>query len=66
MEDVGEFYRDHRVELVASLPYYLEVSVDRVCGSGTYKKSIEVLKRLNNLGYGFQRFELFVPNCPQS
>ena len=52
MEDVGEFYRDQRVELVASLPYYLEDSVDRVRGSGTYKKSIEVLKRLNNLGYG--------------
>jgi len=52
MEDVGEFYRDQRVELVATLPYYLEDSVDRVRGSGTYKKSIEVLKRLNNLGYG--------------
>jgi radical SAM/Cys-rich protein len=52
MEDLAEFYRDQRVELVASLPYYLEDGVDRVRGSGAYMKSIEALKRLNTLGYG--------------
>jgi radical SAM/Cys-rich protein len=52
MEDLAEFYRDQRVELVASLPYYLEDSVDRVRGSGTYKKSIATLRKLNKLGYG--------------
>jgi radical SAM/Cys-rich protein len=40
------------VELVASLPYYLEDNVDRVRGNGTFKKSIAALKRLNELGYG--------------
>jgi radical SAM/Cys-rich protein len=52
MEDLPEFYRDQHVELVASLPNYLEDGVDRVRGSGTYKKSIEALKWLNTLGYG--------------
>jgi len=52
MENLAEFYRDQRVELVASLPNYLEDGVDRVRGCGTYKKSIEALKRLNTLGYG--------------
>jgi radical SAM/Cys-rich protein len=52
MTDLPEFYRDHQVELVASLPYYLEDSVDRVRGSGTFKKSIQALLRLNSLGYG--------------
>ena len=52
MEDLAGFYRDRDVELIASLPYYLEDSVDRVRGSGTFRKSIEALQTLNALGYG--------------
>jgi radical SAM/Cys-rich protein len=52
MEGLPEFYRDNNVELVASLPYYLEDNVDRVRGSGTFKKSIAALQKLNSLGYG--------------
>ena len=50
--DLPEFYRDYDVELVASLPYYLEDNVDRVRGSGTFKKCIGALQKLNSLGYG--------------
>jgi radical SAM/Cys-rich protein len=52
MADLPEFYRDHDVELVASLPYYLEDNVDRVRGSGTFKKCIAALQEMNSLGYG--------------
>jgi radical SAM/Cys-rich protein len=52
MNDLPDFYRDNGVDLVASLPYYLEDGVDRVRGSGAYGKSIDALKRLNSLGYG--------------
>jgi radical SAM/Cys-rich protein len=52
MEDLPEFYRDNDVALVASLPYYLEDDVDRVRGSGTFRKSIDALRKLNGLGYG--------------
>jgi len=52
MEDLPRFYRDHAVELIASLPYYLEDNVDRVRGGGAFKKSIEALQMLNALGYG--------------
>jgi radical SAM/Cys-rich protein len=52
MDDLPRFYRDNGVELVASLPYYIEDGVDRVRGSGTFKKSIAALKLLNGLGYG--------------
>ncbi len=52
MEDLPEFYRDQGVELVASLPYYLEDNVDRVRGSGTFRKCIDALRRLNGLGFG--------------
>jgi radical SAM/Cys-rich protein len=52
MEDLPEFYRDHGVEIVASLPYYKEDSVDRVRGNGTFKKCVAALRQLNRLGYG--------------
>jgi radical SAM/Cys-rich protein len=52
MEDLPEFYRDHGVEIVASLPYYKEDSVDRVRGIGTFKKCVAALQQLNRLGYG--------------
>jgi radical SAM/Cys-rich protein len=52
MEGFPEFYRDHGVELIASLPYYLEDNVDRVRGSGSFKKIIAALEHLNELGFG--------------
>jgi radical SAM/Cys-rich protein len=51
-EHLPEFYRDHRVELVCSLPYYQADLVDRLRGTGTFEKSLEALRRLNRLGYG--------------
>jgi radical SAM/Cys-rich protein len=47
-----EFYRDHEVELIASMPCYLEVNVTATRGNGTFQKSIDALRRLNSLGYG--------------
>jgi radical SAM/Cys-rich protein len=52
MEDMPEFYKSHRVQLVGSLPCYLEENVDRQRGSGVYQQSIEALKLLNSIGYG--------------
>jgi len=52
MGDLPDFYRDHRVEIIASLPYFREENVDRVRGNGVFRKSIEALRRLNRLGYG--------------
>jgi radical SAM/Cys-rich protein len=51
-EHLAEFYRDHRVELVCSLPYYQEDLVDRLRGAGVFQKSLSALHRLNRLGYG--------------
>ena len=51
-EDTAEFLADNRVELVASLPCYLEENVDSQRGPGTYERSLEVLRLLNRLGYG--------------
>ncbi len=52
MEEMIGFYRDAGVRLVASLPCYTKANVDSQRGDGVYDKSIEVLKRLNAVGYG--------------
>jgi len=60
MEYLPEFYREHQVELIASLPYYLEESVDRVRGAGVYRKSTEALQVLNRLGFGMESSNLTI------
>lgn len=50
--DLPEFLAMNQVEVVASLPCYLEENTDRQRGDGVYQKSIAALKRLNELGYG--------------
>jgi radical SAM/Cys-rich protein len=51
-EDLGEFLAGERVEIVASMPCYLESNVDRQRGKGVFEGSIRGLRRLNSLGYG--------------
>ena len=50
--DLPEFLAEHQVEIVASLPCYLEENADSQRGDGSFQKSIEALKRLNEVGYG--------------
>jgi radical SAM/Cys-rich protein len=51
-EDLGEFLAAHGVEVVASLPCYLESNVDAQRGKGVFASSIRALQSLNRLGYG--------------
>ncbi|HEV7890300.1 MAG TPA: arsenosugar biosynthesis radical SAM (seleno)protein ArsS [Pyrinomonadaceae bacterium] len=51
-EDLPEFFREHSVEVVSSLPYFLEQQTDAQRGRGVFEKSIEALRRLNAVGYG--------------
>jgi len=46
------FLKEQRVDVVASMPCYLEDNVDLQRGSGVFRKSIEGLRLLNSLGYG--------------
>jgi len=52
MEHLPEFYRDHSLALVASIPCFHGATVDRQRGDGTFQRSITTLRRLNELGYG--------------
>ena len=51
-QDLADFLAGQDVEVVASLPCYLEDNVDKQRGKGVYERSIAGLKRLNGLGYG--------------
>ena len=51
-EDTAQFLVDHQVQIVASLPCYLEDNVDKQRGRGVFDKSIQALQHLNALGYG--------------
>jgi radical SAM/Cys-rich protein len=50
--DLGEFLVQHRVEVIASLPYFRPAQTDAQRGDGVFSKSVRALQRLNRLGYG--------------
>ena len=52
MRDLPKFLAKHKVEIIASLPCYIEENVNAQRGEGVFKESIEELKKLNSLGYG--------------
>ncbi len=51
-QGLAEFLADQEVEIVASLPCYLEENVNAQRGDGVFQTSIKGLQRLNALGYG--------------
>jgi len=46
------FLAEHRVEIVASLPYYQARQTDAQRGDGVFEDSLAALRELNTLGYG--------------
>ena len=50
--DLPEFFREHEVEVVSSLPYFSASRTDAQRGDGVFEQSIEALKMLNAVGYG--------------
>ncbi len=51
-EDLAAFLAQQQVNIVASLPCYLEDNVNKQRGKGVFKSSIIALQKLNALGYG--------------
>ena len=50
--DLAQFLAEQGVEVVASMPCYLEENVDAQRGKGTYDLSVKGLRQLNKVGYG--------------
>jgi radical SAM/Cys-rich protein len=60
MEGLEEFFADHQVEIIGSLPCYLKENVDHQRGKGVFDASIRALRKLNQLGYGQKGSELIL------
>ncbi|KAK3612503.1 hypothetical protein CHS0354_024473 [Potamilus streckersoni] len=50
-EDTAEFFAEHKLNVVASLPCYSTKNVNLQRGKGVFDKSIQALLVLNSLGY---------------
>lgn len=50
--DLPQFYKQHNIEVVSSLPFYTQDRTDRQRGNGVFESSIKALKSLNEAGYG--------------
>jgi radical SAM/Cys-rich protein len=50
--DLPQFFKQHQVEVVSSLPFYTQDRTDRQRGSGVFDSSIKALQLLNEAGYG--------------
>jgi len=46
------FFADHAVTVISSLPCYTAENTDRQRGTGVFARSVEVLRMLNQIGYG--------------
>ncbi|MEE9493565.1 MAG: arsenosugar biosynthesis radical SAM (seleno)protein ArsS [Gammaproteobacteria bacterium] len=53
-EYLSDFLAEQRVEVVASLPCYLEENVESQRGKGVYASSLEAIQKLNQRGYGIR------------
>jgi radical SAM/Cys-rich protein len=50
--DLPQFFKDHNVHVVSSMPHYTRGKTDKQRGDGVFDKSIKALQELNAVGYG--------------
>ena len=55
MKDLPSFFVKHKIVIIASLPCYIKKNVDSQRGKGVFDESINILRLLNNLGYGVKK-----------
>ena len=53
-----DFLRSHRVVIVASFPSLNEAQSDSQRGDGIFQKSVDTLRKLNDMGYGQEGTDL--------
>ncbi len=51
-EYLPKFFKETKVHLICSFPYYTKENVDSQRGKGTFEKSIKALRILNDTGFG--------------
>lgn len=56
--DLPDFFKKNKVEVVSSLPYFSAMKTDAQRGDGVFEKSIKALRLLNEVGYGKEDSDL--------
>ena len=56
--DLPEFFKKHKVNVISSMPHWTEGKTDKQRGDGVFDASIKALKMLNAVGYGMPGSEL--------
>ncbi len=51
-QHLPQWFAERGVEVICSLPHYRKLNTDAQRGKGTYEKSLEALRALNEAGYG--------------
>ena len=59
-QHLAAFYADNRVELVGSLPDHHAERTNRQRGAGVFEQIVEMIRRLNRLGYGVDKSSLLL------
>lgn len=52
--DLPDFFKQHQIEVVSSLPFYNADKTDRQRGKGVFEDSVKALRMLNAKGYGVE------------
>jgi radical SAM/Cys-rich protein len=52
--DLPQFFADHQVHLICSLPHFNKLRTDHQRGEGVFDDSIRAIKLLNEVGYGVE------------
>ena len=50
--DLPEFFAQHNIEVVCSMPHFTKLRTDSQRGDGVFERSIKALQMLNEQGYG--------------
>ena len=50
--DLPEFFAQHKIEVVCSMPHFTKLRTDSQRGDGVFERSIKALQMLNEQGYG--------------
>jgi radical SAM/Cys-rich protein len=58
--NLPQFYKQHNIEVVSSLPFYTQDRTDRQRGNGVFEDSIKALHLLNGVGYGMDNSGLIL------
>jgi len=58
--DLPQFFADHQVQLICSLPHYNKLRTDHQRGEGVFNDSIQAIRMLNEAGYGIEESGLIL------